>query len=173
MVATAVIVSRPHERGRLPPPLLPSYSQGMLPYLAALLAVICYAAVGPVIKKTGIDLPNLLFIGISSGMLAIGAFLLLFITEGRGGFFIPDRGKIFGFLAFAAINLAGWILYMYSIKLIPVAQYDMIAGLGILFAAAAAALLLNEPMHLRYIPAALFIIIGLYIAIGPDLSGLR
>jgi drug/metabolite transporter (DMT)-like permease len=141
----------------------------MIPYLAAFLAVICYAAVGPVIKKTGLGLPNFLFIGISSGMLALGAFVLLFLTEGRQGFFLPDRSKIVGFVSFASINLVGWMLYMYSIKLIPVAQYDMIAGLGILFTAVAAAILLNEPMHLRYIPAALFIIIGLYIAIGPDL----
>jgi drug/metabolite transporter (DMT)-like permease len=141
----------------------------MLPYLTAFLAVTCYAAVGPIIKKTTGTLPIFLFIGISSVLLAVGSFIALFVTEGRAGFFIPDRSKTFGFVSFAVINLIGWALYMYSIKLIPVAQYDMIAGLGILITAFFAAALLNEPIHLRYIPALILIMAGLYIAVAPEL----
>jgi drug/metabolite transporter (DMT)-like permease len=141
----------------------------MFPYFTALLAVICYAAIGPIIKKTGLNLPTFLFIGLASSMLAIGSFVLLFLTEGKAGFFVPERTKLLGFIVFALINLMGWALYMYSIRLIPVAQYDMIAGLGILMTAFFAAALLNEPIHLRYIPAFLLILLGLYIAIGPEL----
>jgi drug/metabolite transporter (DMT)-like permease len=141
----------------------------MLPYLTAFLAVTCYAAAGPIIKKTTGTLPTFLFIGISSVLLAVGSFIALFFTEGRAGFFIPDRSKMLGFVSFAVINLIGWALYMYSIKLIPVAQYDMIAGLGILLTAFFAAVLLNEPIHVRYIPAFIFIMVGLYIAVAPDL----
>jgi drug/metabolite transporter (DMT)-like permease len=140
----------------------------MVPYITAFLAVICYGAVGPIIKKTCATLPTFLFIGICSLMLAIGSFLALLATEGRAGFFVPDKSKFLGFFAFAAINLVGWALYMYSIKLIPVAQYDMIAGLGILVTAFFASALLNEPIHLRYIPAFIFIMIGLYIALAPE-----
>lgn len=143
----------------------------MFAYLAAFAAVICYAAVGPMMKKTGLELPTFLFIGISSTLLAIGAFVVLFITEGRAGFFVPERSKLTGFLIFASMNLVGWWLYMFAIKLIPVAHYDMIAGFSILLTAFFASLLLNEPMHLRYFPAAIFIMVGLYIAIGPDLHG--
>jgi len=141
----------------------------MFPYLTAFLAVTCYAAIGPIIKKTTGTLPIFLFIGISSVLLAVGSFIALFVTEGRSGFFIPDRSKMLGFVSFAVINLIGWALYMYSIKLIPVAQYDMIAGLGILVSAFFAAALLNEPIHVRYIPAFIFIMVGLYIAVAPDL----
>lgn len=141
----------------------------MLPYLTAFLAVTCYAAAGPIIKKTTGTLPTFLFIGISSVLLAVGSFIALFLTEGRAGFFIPERSKMLGFISFAVINLIGWALYMYSIKLIPVAQYDMMAGLGILLTAFFAAALLNEPIHLRYIPAFIFIMVGLYIAVAPEL----
>ena len=142
----------------------------MLPYFTAFIAVVCYGAVGPIIKKTGAEMPTLLFIGISSTMLAVGAFVMLLLTEGRAAFFLPERSKLARFLIFAVINLVGWVLYMHSIKHIPVAQYDMIAGLGILVTAFFASVILGEPMHLRYLPAAIFILIGLRIAIGPDLS---
>jgi drug/metabolite transporter (DMT)-like permease len=141
----------------------------MLPYVTAFIAVICYAAIGPVIKKAGLELPTFLVIGISSTMLAIGAFAILFFSQGKAGFIVPSRSDFFGFLAFTCLNLLGWALYMYSIKLIPVAQYDMIAGFGILLTACFAALLLKEPIHFRYLPAAFFILVGLLIAIGPDL----
>jgi drug/metabolite transporter (DMT)-like permease len=141
----------------------------MVPYITAFFAVVCYGAIGPIIKKTGDSLPTFLFIGICSLMLAAGSFLALLASEGRAGFFVPDRSKLPGFVAFAVINLIGWALYMYSIRLIPVAQYDMIAGLGILVTAFFASALLNEPLHLRYIPAFIFIIIGLYIALAPEL----
>lgn len=143
----------------------------MVPYLTAFISVVCYGAVGPIIKKTGAAMPTFLFIGISSTLLAIGAFVMLLLTEGRAGFLLPGRSKVTGFVLFTVINLVGWVLYMYSIKHIPVAQYDMIAGLGILVTAFFASMILGEPMHLRYIPAAIFILIGLRIAIGPDLSG--
>jgi drug/metabolite transporter (DMT)-like permease len=142
----------------------------MLPYFTAFIAVVCYGVIGPIIKKTGAAMPTFLFIGISSTMLAVGAFVMLLLTEGRAGFVLPERSKLTGFLVFAVINLVGWVLYMYSIKHIPVAQYDMIAGLGILVTAFFASVILGEPMHLRYLPAAIFILIGLRIAIGPDLS---
>ena len=142
----------------------------MLPYFTAFIAVVCYGVVGPIIKKTGAAMPTFLFIGISSTMLAVGAFVMLLLTEGRAGFVLPERSKLTGFLVFAVINLVGWVLYMYSIKHIPVAQYDMIAGLGILVTAFFASVILGEPMPLRYLPAAIFILIGLRIAIGPDLS---
>jgi drug/metabolite transporter (DMT)-like permease len=141
----------------------------MIPYLAAFTAVVCYAAIGPVIKKTGLELPIFLFIGISSTLLALAAFFLLFLTQGRAGFVLPSQTQVTGFLTFTAINIVGWWLYMYAIKVIPVAQYDMIAGLSILLTAAFASLIIGEPIHLRYFPAALFIMLGLYIAIGPDL----
>ncbi len=141
----------------------------MLPYLTAFLAVTCYAAAGPIIKKTGNDVPTLLLMGITAIMLAVGSFIALFLTEGRAGFFMPERSKFLGLVAFAAVNFIGWVLYMYAIRLIPVAQYDMIAGLGILVTAFFASALLNEPIHLRYIPAFIFIMIGLYIAVGPEL----
>lgn len=141
----------------------------MLPYLTAFLAVTCYAAVGPIIKKSGDNVPTFLVMGITAILLAIGSFIALFLTEGRAGFFIPERSKMMGFLAFAAINLVGWVLYIYSIRVIPVAQYDMIAGLGILVTAFFASWILNEPIHLRYLPAFIFIMIGLYVAVGPEL----
>gem|GEM_PF-1026572 len=143
-------------------------SRVVLPYLAAFVAVICYAAIGPLMKRSSIEIPTFLFIGLSATMLAIGAFILLFITEGRNAFVVPERSKWVGMVAIVAINLVGWYLYLYSIRAIPVAHYDMIAGLGIVATAVFAALLLGEPIHLRYAPAILLIIAGLYIAIGPD-----
>jgi drug/metabolite transporter (DMT)-like permease len=143
----------------------------MFPYFTALIAVICYGAIGPILKKAGLNLPIFLLVGVASTLLAIGAFVILFVTEGRSGFFLPDRSKLGWLSIFAVINLLGWGLYMYSIRSIPVAQYDMIAGLGILVTAFFAALLLNEPLHLRYIPAAVLIMLGLYIAIGPEFRG--
>jgi drug/metabolite transporter (DMT)-like permease len=141
----------------------------MLPYVTALIAVICYAAIGPLIKKAGLDLPTFLVVGISSSMIAVGAFCILFLTQGKAGFIVPNRAELLSFSGFTVLNLIGWALYMYSIKQIPVAQYDMIAGFGILLTAYFASLLLREPMHFRYIPAALFKLVGLYIAVGPDL----
>jgi len=141
----------------------------MLPYVTAFLAVACYAAIGPIIKKTGEGLPTFLFIGIGSLFLAIGSFIALFATEGRTGFFVPDRSKMVGLVTFAAINIVGWALYMHSIRQIPVAQYDMIAGLGILITAFFASMVLNEPIHLRYVPAVALIMIGIYIAVAPEL----
>jgi drug/metabolite transporter (DMT)-like permease len=146
-------------------------SHAMLPYFTAFIAVVCYGALGPIIKKTGVAMPPLLFIGISTSLLAIGAFIMLYITDGRAGFYLPERSKLIGFIAFALINLLGFVLYMHAIKHIPVAQYDMIASLGILVTALFAAVMLGEPLHLRYVPAAVFILIGLRIAIGPDLWG--
>jgi drug/metabolite transporter (DMT)-like permease len=142
----------------------------MLPYVTALIAVVCYAALGPLLKKVGLELPTFLVIGISSTMLALGAFAIHLCTHGRAGFIVPDRSEFLGFLALTSVNLLGWSLYLYSIKLIPVAQYDMMAGFGIVLTAFFAALLLDEPIHRRYIPASLFIIVGLYIAIAPDLG---
>ena len=141
----------------------------MFPYFTAFLAVICYGAIGPLLKKAGLHLPILLLVGIGSSMLAIGAFLALFITGGRAGFFLPDASKLSWIAIYAAVNLVGWYLYMYSIKSIPVAQYEMIAGLGIVVCAILAALILKEPIHPRYIPAIALILLGLYVAIGPEL----
>jgi drug/metabolite transporter (DMT)-like permease len=141
----------------------------VLPYFAAFMAVICYAAIGPLMKRSSIELPSFLFIGLSATMMAIGAFILLFLTEGRHAFVLPERSKCVGMVAIVVINLAGWYLYLFSIRAIPVAHYDMIAGLGIVATAVFAALLLGEPIYLRYAPAILLIIAGLYIAIGPDL----
>ncbi len=142
----------------------------MLPYVSAFLAVTCYAALGPIIKRLGVDIPGFLFIAFAGVVLSVGGGLAHFLLEGRAGFFLPNMRQLGGFVVFGAVNIIGFWLYISSIKQIPVAQYDMIAGFGILITAFFAALFLNEPIHARYIPAALLIAAGIYIAIGPDLG---
>jgi drug/metabolite transporter (DMT)-like permease len=143
----------------------------MLPYVSAFLAVTCYAALGPIIKRLGVDIPAFLFIAIAGAFLCVGGFLAHLLVEGRTGFLLPSVKQLIGFTVFTVVNIIGWWLYLYSIRQIPVAQYDMIAGGGILITAFFAALFVNEPIHVRYIPAAIFIMIGIYVAIGPDLFG--
>lgn len=142
----------------------------MLPYVSAFLAVTCYAALGPIIKRLGVDIPGFLLITFTGLVLSFGGSLAHLLLEGRAGFFLPNMRQVGGFLVLGAVNILGFWLYISSIKQIPVAQYDMIAGFGILITAFFAAIFLNEQIHARYIPAAILIAAGIYIAIGPDLG---
>jgi hypothetical protein len=116
----------------------------MILYGTACIALLCYAGIGPVLKKARLKLPTFLVIGISSLVML-------------------NSPECIGFLGVAYLNLVGWALYLYSIKLIAVVPSDMIAAFSILVTACFPALLLKEPSPLRYHPDALFL------PIGPDL----
>jgi drug/metabolite transporter (DMT)-like permease len=135
----------------------------MILYGTACIAVHCYAGIGPVLKKARLELPTFLVIGISSTWVALGAFAMIFSTQARAGLVMPNSPEFIGFLGVAYLNLVGWALYLYSIKLIAVVPSDMIAAFWILVTACFPALLLKEPSPLRYHPDALFL------PIGPDL----
>lgn len=145
---------------------------GHFGYIAAIFAVVGYAALGPIAKKIAVPPSQYyLFISISAGVLACGAAI---------GHYLSNRGQVLpslssaqwgGLVLFSLVNLIAYRFYLLAVCSIPVAQYDMIAGAGIVLSALFAAALLGEPIHPRYFAAILLILVGIWIAVGPDVRG--
>lgn len=144
-----------------------------MPYLIAFLAVSCYALLGPIAKKVGMDLPPFTFIATSSIILAVPAAFI--------GYFF-ERDKILSseinihwnwLIAFSLINLVGYVLYLLAIRRLPIAQYDMFGIMMPIIGGLFAVFLLKEPFHARYLASLLFMAVGLYIAVGPEIRGTK
>ncbi len=146
---------------------------GLHPSSIAIIAIFCYAFLGPLAKKVGLTIPPFTFVAISTFMLTALAIVVAVIFE---------RDQIVGaisqvswgwMIAFTAINLAGYALYLVAMSRMPVAQYEMFGILMPIFGGVIAYFLLKEPIHPRYLLALAFMAVGLYIAVAPNLKGLK
>lgn len=141
----------------------------LLPYLAAMLALSCYALMGPVAKKVGADMQPFTFMTIASILLVLisGAIAIAF----ERGNFSASIGKIniSWLLVYVVANFFSYAAYLWAITRIPVAQFEMFGIFVPVLGGFFAWLILKEPFHARYFLALGFMAVGIAIAVGPEL----
>lgn len=136
-------------------------------YLFALIAVSCYSFIGPMSKKMGLSNSPYAFLSIYSAVTCICSVILGINSKEQLSFLDLNYLQLLGIVVVALANMIGWVLYLKALGAMPVAYYDMLAGAGIVFTAIFGSLLLGEPLHVRYIPAIILIISGIWIAVRP------
>lgn len=139
----------------------------MLPYLVALFAVSSYALLGPIAKKLGTSLPPFAFIASSSLLVFLFSAAISLLTERAVLFETFRRIEWKWLLLFSAINIIGYVGYLWSISRIPVVHYEMFTVICPILAGLFATYLLGEAFHMRYLVGLVFVSIGLFIAIKP------
>ena len=142
----------------------------ILPYIVAFFAVSAYSLLGPMAKKVSVSLPPFTFIALSTFMLAVLAGLIGYFNERDAVIKAIPHTNWNWLILFTLVNLAGYAGYLWAITKIPVAQYEMFGVLMPIVGGLFAVYLLKEPFHTRYILSLLFIGVGIYIAIAPDLK---
>jgi drug/metabolite transporter (DMT)-like permease len=142
----------------------------VLPYLAAMLALTCYALMGPVAKKVGADIQPLTFIALVSLLLTIVAAIAAFVFE-RGNFSEAVPKLNWSWVAvYIAANFLSYAGYLWAISRIPVAQFEMFGIFVPVIGGFFAWLILKEPFHARYFLALAVMAAGILIAVGPELK---
>ena len=141
----------------------------IVPYLIALSATICYASLSPMAKKIGITLPPFSLIAVSSFIHFTIAGLIAFFYEKSIILEVYPKVEWNWLLVFSLTNLIGYSLYLLALTKMPVAQYQMFGLLAPIIGGMIAVYLLKEPFHMRYILSLVFISIGIFIAIKPEL----
>lgn len=142
----------------------------MSPYVIAFISTLCYAALGPIVKKVGYTIPPFTLMATSSLMIALVGGLIAFSLEREQVLSIKNDADWRWLIVFSMINLIGYVLYLVAIKAIAVAQYNMFNLLMPIIGGLFAVYLLKEPFHFRYVIAMIFMGIGLYIAVNPTLK---
>lgn len=139
--------------------------------LITLLGIFGYAMLGPLAKKVGYSIPPFSFIAVSALILCIVSFIIAIIFERTQVAATYQSIKWGWLIAYSMMNLVAYVFYIIAVNRIPVAEYEMFSILMPIFGGIAAVYLLNEPFHPRYLVALVIMGIGLYVAIGPQLSG--
>lgn len=143
----------------------------LIPYIIALSAVVFYAGLSPMAKKIGYNLPPFSFIAASSFMLFCIAGSIAFVKEKDMALSSMDQIEWRGLLLFSLINLAAYALSLVALSKMPVVQYQIIGLITPIVSGLIAVFLLTEPFHARYLIALLFVAVGIFIALGPNLKG--
>lgn len=139
------------------------------PYLIALASVLCSAILSPMAKKVGFQLPPFSFIAISSFIHFWIAGSIALVKEKDTVIANFDKIEWQWFLIFSLTHLASYVIYLAALSKIPIAHYQMFALLTPIFGGLIAVVALKEPFHARYLLSMLFIGIGIFIAIKPNL----
>lgn len=156
-IASNVVTPRSHA--------LVSQKSFMKYYFFALIAVSCYSFIGPMSKKMRLANSPYLFLSVYSGLTCICSIIMGMNSKEPLSFLSLNHLQLLGIIIIAFANMIGWVLYLKALGSMPVAHYDMIAGAGIVLTALFSSLLLGEPLHMRYIPAILLIISGIWVAV--------
>lgn len=137
-----------------------------IPYLIAFIAISCYASLTVLSKKVMPDIPSFSFIAITMFILAGLATAAALMYEHKD--FSPTTLslKSWGWIiGFSLINFAGFGLYLYAIKFMPIAHYQTI-GLALpLVGGLLAFVLLEEVLTLRFFAGFLIAAFGIFIAV--------
>lgn len=141
----------------------------LLPYFVAFFALACYAIMGPVAKKVGADMQPFTFMAIASVLLVFISATVAFVFE-RGNF-SDSIGKInhSWMIVYVIANFVSYAGYLWAITRIPVAQFEMFGIFVPVLGGFFAWLILKEPFHARYFLALGFMVVGIAIAVGPEL----
>ncbi len=140
-------------------------ASNFMPYLIGFAAMSCYAALPAISKKILQDLPpiTLIFTCVVFLSLYSGIWMLFY---DKGASLSAMKGPTWGgVVILAAVNMGGYFLYMTTIKMIPVTQYQMIYIFSPIIAAFFALLLLGEPFKMRYLAGLAVMGLGLFIAL--------
>lgn len=99
----------------------------MLHYILAFIAMLFYASLAPIAKKVSLEnsIPPFLFIAVTMTILTLGAIILSWIYEKPKLSEISAQQWKLLFL-FGVVNLIGFVVYLTSIKVIPVSHYTII-----------------------------------------------
>lgn len=135
------------------------------PYLLAFLAMCCYASLAPLSKKLTLDIPPFAFIATTMIFLcAYGVIASFFVDKGFS--YSKIEPATWGKLAiFSLVNFVGFFVYLYAIRHIAVAQYQIIYLASPVVGGLIAYLILSEGFKMQYLYSLPFIGIGLYIAL--------
>ena len=136
------------------------------PYVIAFIAISCYASLTILAKKVMPDIPSFSFIAITMFILAGLATAAALIYEQKDFFISTLSLKNWGWIiGFSMINFAGFALYLYAIKFMPVAHYQTI-GLAIPLVGGLLAFgLLGEVLTLRFFVGFFIAAFGVFIAV--------
>ncbi len=137
-----------------------------VPYLFAFVAIGCYASLPPLAKKMMLgQVPPFAFIGITMAILSALSFSACFAVEKKFSFQSLGWSEWKGLVFFAFVNFLGFTLYLFAIKNIAVAHYQIIGLITPLIGGLLAYFILREPFYGKYLISILFMGIGLYFAL--------
>ena len=140
--------------------------QGTLLYYGiAVLALLSYAAMAILAKKAEGAIPPFTFIAGTMFVLAFLAIGSSFIFEGTSAWRNLASRDIVLMVAFGAINLIGFALFLKAITGMPIAHYQLLGILTPVVVAAIAFFIFGERVTVRFFLAVPVILFGLYLAL--------
>lgn len=137
-------------------------------YALAFMAMILYATLTPMAKKLGLEgVPPFLFIAIANVFLFILGCIGYYFFERTGQVFVLKQDHVVFLFVFAAINFVAYALFLYALRDVSVASYQLIELLTPVIGAIVAFYLLNESVQPKQIIGFLIMGVGLFIALRP------
>lgn len=138
-----------------------------LSYALAFLAMVGYSILPPLAKKFQYDVGPYSLIAFTMFFLCLFAFFSAQTFEKNPMQVMSSLtlANWIGFAGFAFINLIAFSLMLGSLKVIPVAHYQLIFLLSPIVAGLISAPLLGEPFKIQYLIGLPFVAVGLYIAL--------
>lgn len=136
------------------------------PHLAAFLAVTCLAVLPVLAKKLQLDVPPFAFIAITMAGLCVFASIASFCVEKEFSVLAMNTKIWMGLILFSAVNFVGFAIYLFAIRKIPVAHYQLIGLATPIVGAVFAFWLLGEKFKPQYLIGLVFIAAGLFIALS-------
>lgn len=136
-------------------------------YILAFVAMILYASLAPIAKKISLEnnIPPLLFITITMTILTIWAGILSYMYE-KPQISIISWWQWKLLILFWVINLTGFVIYLTSIKFIPVSHYTIIWVMTPIVAGIISYFILWEKLNLNFLIWCIFVSLWIYIAIS-------
>lgn len=139
--------------------------QVFIPYIYAFIAMFAYASLGVLAKKVGDAVTPFMFIAISTFFVAAFSIVIAFfhpkemsLTE----ISMPSWTILF---IFSVVNLVAYAFFLWAIKGITVAEYQLIYLLSPVVGGLLAYAIVQEPFKLQYLVGLAFMGVGLYIAL--------
>lgn len=141
----------------------------LIPYFVSFFAVSCYALMGPVAKKVGVDIKPFSFICFTSFLLFMATAALSYVYERGSVLSSFEKININWLIFYFVCNLVSYVGYLWAISRIPVAQFEMFGIFVPIIGGFFAWFVLKEPFHMRYFIALAFMAVGIFIAVAPEL----
>ena len=137
----------------------------LLPYNLALLSIMVYSTLWPLLKKTSQDVPHFLAMAISMFVLFLVSLIFHFGFEPRT---IPAKQDLLLLGLVGIVNALAFYLALVALQGLPIWHYKMIGLISPVFTAFCAYYILGEHFSYKMFVGLTIAAFGIYIAIKPS-----
>ena len=137
----------------------------IFPYIIAFMAMSGYATLTVIAKKIQADIPSFFFIAITMAVLSVLSLMIALLYEKDFNVGQLSGENWLWLLGFSLLNLVSFVLLLFAIKYIPVAEYQLILLMSPIVGGGISYLILQEAFKMQYLYGLVFIAVGLFIAL--------